>query len=228
MEEASVCMRPRMKWVDITRTLGVDTVAYPDDDPPVLERVLRLDRGDPFNLTRLAMTTHTGTHLDAPRHFFQAGAALDELPPDRFILEAVVVSSPAARAVTAAELAPHRFAAGQAVLFKTRNGTLDRSAFHADYVHLSPGAARYLADQGVALVGIDYLSVDPYGAGPGAGEESGHGDFPAHRILLGAGCLILEDVDLRAVPPGRYLLVCLPLRLHRAEGAPCRALLGAL
>ena len=200
--------------IDITRTLGLDTVSFPDDTDFSVSRA----RVDGYALSRLVMSSHSGTHIDAPLHFFEGRETLDEMPVDRFFLDADVITVESTVAVTMSELDGYQIEPGQAVLFRTKNSDLPRERFHENFVYIEPDVARWLVDMKVSLVGIDYLSVERY-------DDM---DFPVHRILLGAGALILEDVDLRSVEPGRYRLVCLPIKTVHADGAPCRAVLWGL
>jgi len=200
--------------IDITRTLGLDTVSFPDDVDFSMSRT----RASGYALSRLVMSSHSGTHIDAPLHFFEGRESLDEVPVERFFLDADVIEIESPAAVTVSELDGYPVEPGQAVLFKTRNSNLSRERFHESFVYIESDAARWLVDKGVSLVGIDYLSVERY-------DDM---DFPVHRTLLGAGMLILEDVDLRSVEPGRYRLTCLPIKTLRADGAPCRAVLWGL
>ena len=171
----------------------------------------------PANVSRVVLSSHTGTHLDAPRHFFQEGTAIDGIDPRVLIGPARVCAFPDATAhLTADDLRPLDLTGIQRLLFKTPNAALwERTGFQANYIALTESAAHLLVDTGVQLVGIDYLSVDAF-------ERH---DFPVHRILLGAGVLILEGLDLRTVPPGEYELLALPLLLQDGDGAPVRALL---
>ncbi len=215
----------KIKWIDITRTIGWDNLDFPQDEPVEIKRVMERERGDIGNLTRLSMSAHAGTHMDAPAHFVPGASFLEEIPPERFILEARVVEIEGKK-INAGELRKYIWNPGQAVLFKTANADLPRDDFCDDYVAMELAAAEYLVQQGVKMVGIDYLSVDAF-------RPVREGDTPAslvpvHEVLLQAGCLILEDVNLAGVKPGRYLLVCLPLKYYRSDGAPCRCLLGNL
>ncbi|OPZ16681.1 MAG: Kynurenine formamidase [candidate division BRC1 bacterium ADurb.BinA364] len=205
--------------IDITRTLGLDDVRWPGDPPFRARPALSIANGDGVDLTLLEMVNHAGTHLDAPSHFFEGAATLNDFPLERFHPLALVAEIDSARErIEAGDIDALPFEPGEAVLFKTRNGRLPRDRFREDYVALSPEAAERLAARGAGLVGVDYLSIDPCGDGLDA----------AHRILLAAGTLILEDADLRAVVAGRYRLRCFPLKLHMANGAPCRATLETL
>jgi len=201
--------------IDITRTIWLDTLTYPGDAPASLEQVASLERGDLINLAHMNLSCHTGTHIDAPAHFIRDGATLDSFPPERFVLDALVLEKRGEGDVGPAELARLDLRKGEAVLLKTRNGSLPRSAFSGAFTGLSAAGARLLVERGVSMVGIDYLSV----------ERDDDPAYPVHNTLLGAGVLIVEDLDLRAVQPGRYRLYCLPLRICGTEAAPCRALL---
>ena len=204
--------------IDITRTLGQDDIAYPGDPVFAREEFIAKSVDDEsaaaYTAARLTMSSHSGTHLDAPRHLFADGLTLDQYPPERFILTARVISCEEPHFVGTACLAGLDLPAGEAVLFRTVNSLLPRDG-SGDYVSITPQAARALVKSGVALVGIDHLSVDAADAAA----------LPVHRILLKAGVLILEDVNLGAVSPGRYRLTCLPLKIRNADAAPCRAVL---
>jgi len=197
--------------IDITRTLGPDTVGFPGD----ADFSISQKRTDCFALSEISIGSHSGTHIDAPRHYFDEGESIDMIPIARFFLAAEVVAIESRVAVTMAELADCSPEPGVAILFKTANSNLSRERFHEDFVYIEPDVARWLLEREVPLVGIDYLSVERY-------DDA---DFPVHRMLLGAGVLILEDIDLSLVTPGRYRLVCLPLKIAHADGAPCRAVL---
>ncbi len=189
-----------------------------DGDPPVrIERVMEIARGDLANVSGMEMGAHTGTHVNAPLHFVEGGAGADRLPLDALIGPAVVVDAWAATSdIDAAALAALKIPPGtERLLLRTRNGDLwARDEFTRDYVGVADDAARELVAMGVRLLGIDYLSIAP-SADPA----------PTHRTLLEAGVVVVEGLDLRGAPPGRYDLVCLPLRLEGADGSPARALL---
>ena len=204
------------KLFDITLPIHAEMAVYPGDDPPRRTWLRRIQDGDRNNLSALAIGSHTGTHVDAPYHFVENGTTLDQIPPETFVGEALVVEITDPRSITVAELKTHPISSVKRVLFKTRNSSLlASSAFQEDFVYIGGQAADYLVEQGVRLVGIDYLSVDEYGA-----QSS-----PAHHALLGHGVVIVEGVDLSSVEPGVYTLICLPLKVVGAEGAPVRAIL---
>lgn len=199
-----------------------ETPTYPGDPGIEIEAWAAIERGDPANVTMLHLGAHTGTHVDAPAHFIEGAPGLAALPLDALVGEALVLEIPTrAEAVTTEHV---RSLGGHArVLFKTRNSAFwddPRGRFREDFAYIEPAAARALAGAGVRLVGFDYLSVERFGSE----------DFATHRALLSAGVVIVEGLDLRAVAPGRYELLCLPLRLAAGsgDGAPARALLRTL
>jgi arylformamidase len=181
-----------------------------------LDPVHRIASGGPANVSKVCMGTHTGTHLDAPLHFFDGAKTAADLPLDALIGPAVVVGVQADDAIRANDLARIDLPAGtQRVLFKTRNSALlRRSQFSRDFVYLDPSAAHWLVERGARLVGVDYLSAEQFGRAPAE----------THLTLLGAGVVIVEGLDLLDVPAGQYELICLPLKLP-ADGCPVRALL---
>lgn len=176
-----------------------------------------LARGDGANVSTLAFGSHTGTHVDAAKHFFDEGQPVDEIPLERLIGPAIVIAFPDdTRAVSEADLRRHDLGGHTRVLIRTRNSALlARREFVPDYTYLTPDGADYLVGLGVQLVGVDYLSVEQF--------HSGH--HRTHRALLGHRVVIVEGLNLAAVPEGTYDLVCLPLRLAGLDGAPARAVL---
>lgn len=200
--------------IDISVPVSPSTVSWENGSIPVIERVSSIEAGDGYNLSRLAFSTHTGTHVDAPLHFIEDGGSSDELPLDALIGPALVIGARDIKEEIGAELVERELPADcERVLFSTRNSELwDQPSFSSDFVGISPQAASLLIERGVRLVGIDYLSV---------------GVPETHRELLSHGVVLLEGLDMRAVAPGRYRLVCLPLRIAGADGAPARAVLIA-
>jgi arylformamidase len=204
------------KILDVTAPLSAALPAYRGDPPVRIEAAFRIADGDPFNLTRLEMGCHAGTHVDAPYHFLMDGLTIDQIPLDILVGKARVVELGVSHGIEKADLEPLDLTEHLRVLLKTRmSGQIRQKAFQADHVYLSGEAARYLVQIGVKLVGIDYLSVDAFG------DE----EFPAHHALLQAGVVIVEGLDLSEVEDGEYDMTCLPLRITGAEGAPARVIL---
>jgi arylformamidase len=176
-----------------------------------------MDRGGSSNVGMISMSTHTGTHMDAPRHMLRGGKSLDALPLEATIGPARVVEIRDRESIKAAELLKHGIRRGERILFKTYGSARrwQKPEFDPEYVYITAEAARFLASRGVRTVGVDYLSVGGY-------REGTH---ETHEILLEAGIWIIEGLNLSGVEPGRYDLVCLPLRIANGDGAPSRAAL---
>jgi arylformamidase len=210
----------RSGWIDVSVTVRGGMPHWPDNPPIVIERVLDISRGDPCNLSHLAMGVHSGTHMDGPVHFIHGAAGLDEMPLSATMGEARVVEIDNPREITAADLRKHEVGPGERVLFRTTNSPRCWQARHfvEDFVYISEEAATYLAETGVRTVGVDYLSVGGYRAN-GA---------KIHRTLLDAGIWIIEGLNLSAVSGGRYEMICLPVKIHGSDGAPARAILRPL
>ena len=203
-------------WIDVSIPLRNDMVTWPGDPAVNIARVSDRDRGDEYTLSLVSLSTHTGTHIDAPLHFIHGGRGVDEMPFNATIGICRIIEITDEHAITPHELLPHRIRRGERILFKTKNSMRCRTsgAFLEDFVYISRHAAQMLADTGVMTVGIDYLSV---GGFRDDGSET-------HVILLQAGIWIVEGLDLSPVEEGRYQLVCLPLRIANGDGAPARAI----
>jgi len=207
--------------IDISVPLKPDMPTWPDSVGLRLTRTMSLEAGDRANVSRLDCDVHMGTHVDAPWHFLNDGFTVDAMSLDVLIGPALVAYLPEASVITANELADLNLASGiQRLLLKTRNSDLWAAGvteFRKDYVALSADAARWVVERGIRLIGIDYLSVQCYDDNP-----------LTHQILMKAGVIIVEGLNLAAVEPGSYELICLPIRLMGADGAPVRAVLRAL
>jgi arylformamidase len=192
---------------DVSVPIRTGMVTYPGDPEVTLDRVISIADGASANISKLDLGVHSGTHVDAPVHFLEGEAGADELPLDVLNGPCEVVEV-AALDESAVDAVP---ADATRVLFKTPNSELwAQDAFPDSFERLNGAAARALVERGVRLVGVDWLSV---------------GDQEAHRVLLGAGVVPVEGLDLRGVEPGSYELHCLPLRLIGSDGAPARAIL---
>jgi arylformamidase len=202
---------------DVSLPVHDGGLVYPGDPEIRIRAHNSIAKGDAANVSALAFGSHTGTHVDAPSHFVPGGDAIDRIPIGRLVGPAVVLDLPGAlAAVGAAELAAHDLRGQRRVLLKTRNSVLaGRPGFTSDYCALAPDGAAYLLERGVELIGVDYLSVEPFGSD----------DFAVHHLLLGRGVVIVEGLDLSDVPAGVYQFICLPLRLAGLDGAPARAVL---
>ena len=190
---------------------------YPGNPEIVIEPASQVSKGDSSNVSRLSFGSHTGTHVDAARHFFDNGSTVDALPLASLVGPATVIAFPDdVMSVSAAHLKRHDLKGVSRLLIKTRNsGFITDGTFHKDYTYVAPDGAEHLVALGVRLVGVDYLSIEQF--------HSGH--HKTHRTLLAREIVIVEGLDLSAVPPGTYDLYCLPLRLAGLDGAPARAIL---
>lgn len=207
----------RVELIDISVPLGDGLPCWPGSAGFRLEAAARIAAGDAVNVSTLVCDVHAGTHVDAPWHHLPDGATAERLalealvgPVDVARIQADVVD---ARALDALELPD----GVERLLLRTGNSDLwtsRRGEFTSNYVALSTDAAAWLVARGVRLIGVDYLSVQRF-----------HDPPRTHEVLLEAGVVILEGLNLGGVEPGRYELLCLPLRLVGADGAPARAVL---
>jgi arylformamidase len=205
-----------MKLIDVTVPLDANLPVYPGNTPFTIEAVKRIANGGSSNVSTLHMSAHAGTHVDAPRHFFDGGAGADTLPLELLFGRARVIEIRARKGIGPEDLESTDLSEDIRLLIKTPNSRLWGSPeFHTDYIGVTEAGAQYLVDRGVKVVGVDYLSVEEFRK-PGA---------PAHRVLLGGGTIVIEGLNLRDVEPGSYEMFCLPLRIVGADGAPARVVL---
>jgi arylformamidase len=207
-------------WIDITAPIDPKVIpVYPGDAGIKLDFVLDFRKGDKLTLSSYSFGAHTGTHIDAPLHFVRGGATIDQISPDVFIGPARVIDcSPDALAIDAAELNKHQWRGAKRILFRTRNSRnhwMSDPNFHKDFTYIAPDAAQLLADAGVQLVAIDYISAEKFAAP----------EPKTHTTLLGKNIPIVEGVDLSNVSAGDYDLIILPLKVPGHEAAPARAVL---
>lgn len=200
-----------MPWVDVSIPLEEGVTVWPGDLEFKIEPDRRIAKGANANTSFLHLSTHTGTHCDAPWHFVDTAPRLDEVNPELFFGKAQVVEWKLDTHITAEPLKDIKLQ--PRVLFKTRNSNLPtKGDFHTDFLGILPDCAQLLVEKGVKLVGIDYLSIAPY-------KQS----RPTHEILLKNGVFIVEGLRLANIPEGVYEFIVLPLRIVGADGSPCRA-----
>jgi len=210
-----------MQIYDVSVPLSSTTPTYPGDPGIEIKQWLTLARGDAANVSLINFGLHSGTHVDAPAHFIEGGAKIESLPLESLIGEAEVVEvANDIRVIDESFVVANCSGGSQRILFKTRNSAFwnnSQDGFREDYTYIEPAAARLLAESGIKLVGIDYLSVEQF--------KSDH--FGTHHALLSRGVVIVEGLDLRAVPSGFYELICLPLKIAggSGDGAPARVVL---
>lgn len=207
-----------MQTYDISLLISQDLPIWPGQPNIQLERIKKIEQGDNSNVSRIDMSVHTGTHVDAPYHFLPEGKTVERLQLKALTGRAYVMYLPDAETITAsvlekADIPPRT----RRLLFKTRNSKYwaDKdSHFQSNFVGISEDGAEFLVKRGVKLVGVDYLSVAPY-----------KNSRPTHEILLKAGVVVVEGLNLSEINQGRYTLYCLPLKLDGSDGAPARAIL---
>jgi arylformamidase len=195
-------------------------VHWPDNPPVSIERMFGLEHGDPANVSKISMGSHTGTQMDGPLHFIRGGKSLDEMPLEATIRRARVIEVHDPESVKPGELGSHGIRSSERVLFKTRYSARrwHEEAFAEDSIYVSTEATGYPATSEIQAVGIDYLSV-------GGFLKDG---VETHRALFEAGIWIIEGLDLSNVKPGEYELVCLPIKVQQSDGASARAILRAI
>ncbi len=206
------------KIYDVSVPIRDGGLVYPGNPEIHISLQQSIALGAGANVSNVSFGSHTGTHVDAERHFFNDGKGVDQIPLETLMGPAIVLEyGPETTSVTRSDLAAHDLAGTERVLLKTRNSAYltQDPAFHNDYTYLAPDGAEYLVGLGVKLVGIDYLSIEQF--------HSGH--HRTHLTLLGAHVVIVEGLNLNDVPAGRYNFYCLPIRLVGCDGAPARAVL---
>ena len=212
-----------LKIHDVTLTLRPDMTTWGNEPGPRLEPLRRIAKGDTANVSMLALADHTGTHVDPPIHFIEGGATAEALPVDVMIGPCVVLRYEGKANESAEWLESAGVPKGtERLLIRTRNSDLwddPTQAFTREIVAVNASAARWCVERGIRLVGVDYLTIEPQGP-----EKAG---YPTHMTLLGAGVVIIEALDLRAIAPGAYELVCAPLKIAGGDGAPARVFLIA-
>jgi arylformamidase len=208
-----------MKIIDVSLAISPEMPVWPGNPSIVLDQFQSIGKGAHVNETRMSCSVHSLTHVDAPHHFLNDNRTVESLPLEVLVGPVQVIAIPdQAGMVSASILGTAPILPGtKRILIKTRNSNLWRvedRKFHEDFVALTPDGAEWLVDHEVLLIGVDYLSVAQF-------KQGG----PTHRILLSAGIVIVEGLDLSAVEPGCYDFVCLPLKISGSDGAPARAIL---
>jgi len=201
---------------DVTLTIHSGMVVYPGNAPVRIEEVKSIDKGGSSNVSLLHIGSHTSTHVDAPRHYLADGVGVDAISPGIMVGKARLFQLGGVSNIDEELLMKLDLQGVERALFGTDNSRLlQHNHVHTDYAYLTGPAAGYLVDRGVKLVGVDYLSIEEF-------KKPGR---PAHHTLLEAGVVIVEGLYLADVPAGDYELLCLPLKLKDADGAPARVVL---
>jgi len=204
------------KIYDISLTIYPGMLAWPGQPQVAIDTVKSIAQGDSSNVSLLHIGTHTATHVDAPRHFIPGAPGIDSIAPEVLVGPVRLFQLPEVPLIDRSLLEGLELKGVERLLFGTRNSALlTQKSFEQNYIAISEDAAHYLVDMGIKLVGIDYLSIEKY-----------HSESrPIHHVLLGAGVVIIEGLDLTGVPAGDYELICLPLKIKDGNGAPARVFL---
>ena len=209
---------------DLSIPLSSAIPTYPGDPEIEIQAWRSLSNGDGANVSVLRFGAHTGTHVDAPAHFIEGAPRVGSLPLNVLIGDAEVIEVPSeSNSIDLSFVREHCTNESTRVLFKTRNSAFWKTSnahFEKDYAYLELEAAKHLVEQGVRLVGIDYLSIEKF-------AQEGH---PTHLALLSKAVIIVEGLNLSDVPPGKYELICLPLSISSGlgDGAPARVVVRTL
>lgn len=203
---------------DLTVTIWPGMPTWPGEEDIRLDPVSRISLGDVANVSRLALGTHTGTHVDAPWHFHDAGPTVDQLPLEVLVGEGYVADMGQATQIGPEELRQAEIPAGVTrLLLKTTNSRYwahDKGGFQKDFVAVTPEGAQWIVERGIRLIGIDYLSVERFGSL----------DHAVHRTFATQGVIAIEGLNLGEIPAGWYQILCLPLKIAGADGAPARVI----
>ncbi len=214
-----------MAIYDVSVSIDPQMVVWPGDPEPVVRLLRDRGQGSAATVRQISLSTHAGTHVDAPEHFISGGRSVDQIALERMVGECQVLEVSTQESIIGPEDLQSAWPSGAGgpsrVLLRTRNSQqrlLEARGFHPDFQALSGPAAAWLVDRGVITVGIDYYSIEPF-------RTPGH---PVHMALLSQDILVIEGVNLADIFPGRYRLLCLPLRIAGSDGAPARVLLEDL
>jgi arylformamidase len=204
--------------IDISVTNSKDTIVYPGDPQPEYGLIFSLQNNEIANVGYMKQGLHHGTHVDVPYHFISGERTVDQMPMDHWIGKVLVVDvTSAEKCITDEDIKDIPLEKYKRILFKTKNSTIyyKRKEFTNEFIYLHKSACELIVKTGIKTVGLDYITIDPYG-----GME-----FAAHRTLLKNGVCVIECINLENVKAGEYYLMCLPLKLLGTDGAPARAVL---
>ncbi|MCX7921054.1 MAG: cyclase family protein [Clostridia bacterium] len=203
-------------FYDITLDISLDTIVYPGDPQVVFEKEKSISAGDGYNLSRISLGSHTGTHIDAPKHFYDDGVSVDKLPIDTLVGKAKVFEIRGKEQIEADDLKKLDIKKGDIIILKTDNSYLiTKGRFNEKYTYIAHGAAEYLSRVGIKTLGFDYISVEKYDS------ETAH----THYTLLKENIVIIEGLVLEDVEPGEYEMIAMPLKIKDGDGSPARVVL---
>jgi arylformamidase len=205
-----------MKIYDISRTISPEIAVWPGDQKFESRLMLKIAEDSSVNLSSILLSTHTGTHADAPYHYLSDGADIAALPLEKYLGPAVVVEIPhAADYITIEHVKALDFSRIKRILFKTKSSQIADSVWIDDIVYLGADTTEFLGKKGIQLIGLDGPSMDPVKSKT----------LDTHKMLARYGIVNLENLMLKDVPPGEYELIALPLKLKGLDASPVRAIL---
>ncbi len=205
------------KIYDISVTVKNKMLKWPTDPEVHIEKLLEIDKKDKLNFSKINFGAHTGTHIDAPFHFYNKGKKIHNLNLYDLIGEVIVINVLTPK-IDKKFLKTIDLKKYKRIIFKTQNSKkklLSKKNFTKNYVYITKDGAKYLAAKKIKLIGIDYLSIEDYNSK----------NSYAHKIITKNDIIILETLDLSKVIPGKYLLIALPIKLYGTDGAPARIVL---
>lgn len=201
-----------MKIYDVSVPIDESTPVFPGDPVFRSQSLKSFKEKDRYQLYEISMGNHAGTHVDAPAHFIKDGNTIDDIPLEVLNGRVRVVEIHHATKIDVSELKRLILVDDFRILFKTRNSLLWNEPFNPEYIYLTENAAKYLTENGIKLIGFDYLSIDRFG------DES----YPAHNALLKNDIALVEGLNLAEVEEGEYEMSCLPLRIKGLDASPAR------
>ena len=209
-------------WIDISYGISEGMIHWPMSPIyPHIDWVYHPSKGHEVTMSHININVHSGTHVDAPRHFYPEGTTIDQMPLDAIIGTARIIEIKDKESIKPEELETYDIQPDERILFKTRNSELYKlEKFVDDYVYITTEAAHYLKDKKISVVGIDYQAIGTI--------KDKQNLFDVHKIILGAGIWVIETIDLSAVKAGRYEIICLPLKIADGDGGPARAIVRPL
>ncbi|WP_345993677.1 cyclase family protein [Sulfurimonas sp. HSL-1716] len=208
-----------MKIFDVSVPVSKNMISWPGDPSVELSKSVSIAKGDLCNVTNLCMGVHSGTHIDAPYHFIESGDTVDAIDIELLIGDCLVIEVDVQTTIEYEDIRSYNIHGYTKILFKTKNSTFWKDDFfHKDFISLGMSAAKYLVENNIGLIGIDYLSIESFNSK----------DASIHKFLLEKNVIILEGLNLANIKSGRYELICMPLKLIGTDGAPARVVLKSL
>lgn len=209
----------KSEWIDISIPLRKGMVHWPTDPvPPDVDFMHHQDGDKQITTSQVTINSHHGTHIDAPRHFNPKGTSIDKMPLETIMGPVRVIGIKDTESIKPQELEAYDIQPGERILFKTKNSSYYKlNKFVEDFVYISNEAAHYLLEKKVSVIGIDYYAIGSF-----RDRES---LVEVHEVLVGNGIWAIEGLDLSAVEPGNYEIICLPVKIEGGDAGWCRPII---